>query len=342
MEDAPAERRDAARRRRERVAVPVDDGHASADAVRSSGLTVPLGTVFREWGRIGVTGFGGPPATSRCCASWSSISAGGWTEMSSRRRSPPATCCRGPLDAAGDLLRLPGGGPARRAGRRPRVHRARGDLRAAAVAAVPGVRAAALDPRRRGRRRGRGRSGRSRGSVGTAACRAGARPGRWAGRAKVAGCCTPLVGHRGRDRPRPVPGDRPARLWPARACLGRLRPSPHGSAQHDDRARRAGARRPGARHRRHDRRYRRAGLGGLQGRRPVVRRRLRDHPADAARRRDHLPLDVLGALPERGRARPDHPRTGGRDGGGRRLRRPRRGRRRDRRGSSRSRRPSSP
>ena len=33
------------------------------------------------------------------------------------------------------------------------------------------------------------------------------------------------------------------------------------------------------------RRHRRAGLDGPQGRRPLVRRGLRDHPADAGRRR---------------------------------------------------------
>jgi chromate transporter len=33
-----------------------------APAPSRSGSPVPLGTVFREWGRIGVTGFGGPPA----------------------------------------------------------------------------------------------------------------------------------------------------------------------------------------------------------------------------------------------------------------------------------------
>jgi hypothetical protein len=30
------------------------------------GGRVPLGTVLREWTRIGLTGFGGPPRTSRC------------------------------------------------------------------------------------------------------------------------------------------------------------------------------------------------------------------------------------------------------------------------------------
>jgi len=126
--------------------------------------------------------------------------------MSSRRRSrlqPAAGAC---VDATVDLLRLPGGGPARRAGGRARVHRARGGLRAAAVTAVPGVRAAAVDP---GRRDG---AGAAVAAVAAAAawrcwCRAGARRGRWAGGARAAGCCTPGR-HRGRDHRRSLPRDR--------------------------------------------------------------------------------------------------------------------------------------
>ena len=49
--------------------------------------------------------------------------------------------------------------------------------------------------------------------------------------------------------------------------------------------------RRGAAGRRGHRRAGRIDLGRAQGRRPVVRRRLRDHPADAGRRRAPLPLD---------------------------------------------------
>ena len=55
-----------------------------------------------------------------------------------------------------------------------------------------------------------------------------------------------------------------------------------------------------------------AGLGGVQGRRAVVRRRVRDHPADAGRRGRPLPLDDRRPVPQRGRARPGHARAGGR------------------------------
>src|SRR5205807_2506157 len=71
----------------------------------------------------------------------------------------------------------------------------------------------------------------------------------------------------------------------------------------------------------------RAGLGSDQGRRPVVRRRIRDHPADAARRGHHLPLDERRPVPHRGGARPGHAGPGGADRGGGRVRRRRGGRR---------------
>ena len=63
-----------------------------------------------------------------------------------------------------------------------------------------------------------------------------------------------------------------------------------------------------------------ARLGRVQGRRPLLRRRLRDRPAHAARRGDHLPLDDRHPVPERRRARPGHPGPGGPDRRGRRLR----------------------
>jgi len=40
----------------------VDEAAAPAPTPSNPPLTVPLGTVLREWGRIGITGFGGPPA----------------------------------------------------------------------------------------------------------------------------------------------------------------------------------------------------------------------------------------------------------------------------------------
>ena len=72
-------------------------------------------------------------------------------------------------------------------------------------------------------------------------------------------------------------------------------------------------------------------LGGAEGRSPVLRRRVRDHPPDAERRDERLPLDDPGAVPQRGRPRADHPGTGGADRRRGRLRR-----RRDRRRSARA------
>ena len=71
-------------------------------------------------------------------------------------------------------------------------------------------------------------------------------------------------------------------------------------------------------------------VGRVQGRSAVVRRRLRDHPADAGRRRAHISLDDLGPVPRRSRARPGHARSGRRHRRRGRLRRPRRRRRRAR------------
>ena len=65
-------------------------------------------------------------------------------------------------------------------------------------------------------------------------------------------------------------------------------------------------------------------LGGVQGRRAVLRGRVRDRAADAGRRRAHLPLDDLVPLPRCGRARSGDSRTGRRDGRGGRVRGPRR------------------
>ncbi|MGO9162119.1 MAG: chromate transporter, partial [Streptosporangiaceae bacterium] len=38
---------------------------AAADGERAGPARVPLATIVREWGRIGCTGFGGPPAHIR-------------------------------------------------------------------------------------------------------------------------------------------------------------------------------------------------------------------------------------------------------------------------------------
>ena len=63
-----------------------------------------------------------------------------------------------------------------------------------------------------------------------------------------------------------------------------------------------------------------ARVGGVQGRRALLRRRLRHRPPDAERRRQPLPLDDERPVPQRGRARPDHAGAGRADGRRRRLR----------------------
>ena len=68
---------------------------------------------------------------------------------------------------------------------------------------------------------------------------------------------------------------------------------------------------PAARPPRGDGRWSRgSGLGGVQGRRPLLRRWVRHRPVDAARRRHDLPLDDRRTVPQRRRPRSDHPGPG--------------------------------
>ena len=201
---------------------------------------------------------------------------------SSRTRSRPATCCPGPASTQLAIFcawRLRG--RAGRAGRRR-------------CFIVPGL---VADPRAGGALpRGRRRSG----CAAPAPARAPrsprwpCRPARPASRpswrrAHGAQPCalgrrtSPPARSRGRDA-RAVAGARAARAA-ALVELGR-RAAP--------RRRRARSRARAAAVRRGRRRrggLLRAGLGGAQGRRALLRRRLRDHPADAGRRRRPLPLD---------------------------------------------------
>ena len=66
-------------------------GAGPGPAAARPATAVPLRTVLREWGRIGVIGFGGPPAHIRRCGSCASSAGAGWTQPSSRTRSPSAT-----------------------------------------------------------------------------------------------------------------------------------------------------------------------------------------------------------------------------------------------------------
>ena len=200
------------------------------------------------------------------------------------------------LDPAGDLPR-----PARRralgrGGRRSGLHRAGGRPDHSAVGRVPGRVAARVGarPRRRGGRRGcRGRGQRS-SELGRpepqANVPAGALVRLRGARPCLGGADRPLPGagaawlrsDRARDRPRVRRPVAPSQLGPRDCAPGR------------------GGRRRGW--------ARRIGVGSVQGRGAVLRRRLRDHPADAGRRGPHVPLDDLVPVPGRGRTRPDHSR----------------------------------
>ena len=269
---------------------------------RSDPTTAPLSTVAREWTRIGVTGFGGPPAHIALFRRPDVDRAldGRPRVRGCERGLRPAA--RPGLDPARDLLRLSRRRAAGRDRRRARIRPSGGRARPRAVGAVLRARArrsgcAAPAParrRRRGRRRPRGRS------PCWAELRARARRPRAAG----AGPSTSL---RRRAPPR---------------SSGRISCSSCSPAA--SRARAAG---PPFRHRRavtgcRSRRCAEAvavgGLGALcldrvQGRRPLLRRRLRDHPADAGRRGRQVPLDDQCGVPQRRRARPGHARARRRD-----------------------------
>jgi hypothetical protein len=218
---------------------------------------------------------------------------------------------------AGDLLRLAAPRSPRRAGRRGRVHRARAGRDPGPVRAVPGRFPAAVGARRRSRRRGRRPGGRRTGGL------VAARP-ELAGTRKPGALGGLPAGRSGFGRhDRGVAGADPGGLRRDRAG----RPAPASSP-----GRRPGRR--GARHHRaagprrrcdHGRGTALSGVGRVQGGRPVLRRRFRDHSADAIGRGRPLPLDDRGPVPQRRGPGPDHPRPGRADRGGGRLRRGRPG-----------------
>ena len=234
---APAARR--ARRR----AVP-----CAKYAARGPG---PLSTVAREWGRIGVLGFGGPPAHVALLRDLT-VDRRGWIDA--REFEDAFAACSllpGPaLDAAGDLLRAAGRRAGRRARRRARVHPARACSSCLVIAAV------ALQRRAAGcRRRASARARRPRSSPSSP------RPGSEADRPAPRRSSTCSPGARRRALlAGPVRG--------RRSCCS------------------AGAGRSSARqHACQSTVVARADLARGQGRRALLRRRLRDHPADARRRR---------------------------------------------------------
>ena len=270
-----------------------------------------LGEVAREWGRIGVVGFGGPPAHVSLLRELC-VERRRWLEASRFEDAIAATnllpgpastqlaiycawALRGRAGAVvgGLCFILPGLvlivalAALFLAGSPPDWLRGAGAGAGAAVAAVAvdaGLRLAAPAwrapgggvPRAPGRLRGPGR-----------ARRGHPRPLAGAGAARV------------RRSPRSRGG-----AAPRRRALSALRPGALLLA--------AGAATGG---------LGRAGLDRVQGRRPLVRRRLRDHPADAGRRGRRVRLDDRRRVPERGGAGAGHAGAGGAHGGGRGLRR---------------------
>ena len=247
----------------------------------------PLRTVAREWGRIGVLGFGGPPAHvallrdltvdrrewidarefEDAFAACSLLPGPASTQMSIYTAQRVAG--RGARSSAGSAFILPG---------LVAVLADRG-ARARRRAARVGRRASAPAPRRRSW---------------PSSCRPGLK------------LIDPRRGLalRGRRRARrrlrrPLRGGRAAAVRPGAA-----------------RAPRAALRR-----------LARADLAGVQGRRALLRRRLRDHPADVRRRRRGAALDDRAGVRQRRRLRADHARAGHPHGRAGRLRGLRAGRR---------------
>ena len=276
---------------------------------------VPLGVVAREWGRIGLTGFGGPPVHIALLRALVVAASAGWRPPTSRRRSRPATCCPGRPRPSWPSTWRPGWAAGAAGARRRLVLRAcPRSWRSPPLGAVLGQRAARVGAR--GWCRGRARRWRR------SPCQAGSEllgPSRRraAGdraRAACAGRCTPRRARSARRWPGPISCSccSPAGCAELAVAAWRLRLAAVVVPLPGRRWPRGGL---GV-----------AGVGGVQGRRPLLRRRLRDRPADAERRGAHLPLAELDAVPQRRRARAGDAGAGRGHGGGDRLCRPRRGR----------------
>ena len=226
------------------------------------------------------------------------------------RRVQPAA--RTGVDAARHLLGVAGRRHRRCDRRRRRVHRPRAGDHPRPRRAVPRGRATDLGPRRRRRRRRGGRRGRG-------ARRHRPRPAEPRPRERPLAVGALRDPRRDRGRDRSVRG--------SCSCSSRA-DSPRSPSTPSDATRKLGrhlwpalaatatAATGG---------LPRLGVGRVQGRRALVRRRVRDHPAHASRRRQPLPLDDQRAVPRRRRPRPSHART---RRANRRRRRLRRGRHR--------------
>ena len=246
--------------------------------------TVPLGTIAREWLRIGLIGFGGPPAHITLLRELvRQQEAAGWTPAPSRTRTRPARCSRArPRPSSRSSAPIGVGGPAGRGGRRPRLRRARRwswSWRSRCSSCRPRRRAGCAAP-------GRARAPRSRRSrCAPAASWSGPATGtRWMGTAT--GCAGSPTWLAGVAAAAILIGPYLVLVLVACGLLELV-----GAAARFPARCGAGSGARAARGRGLVRRDRRARLDGAQGRRPLVRRRLRDHPADAGRRRQRLPLD---------------------------------------------------
>ena len=256
-----------------------------------------LRTIVLEWGRIGCIGFGGPPAhialLRELCVRRRRLAAGRGLRARDRRDS---ACCpaRPPRSSRSTA---PGGC----AGRRARCSAARASSCPAVLIMLP------LSALFLGRRRRPGCA---------APARARARPSPpspctrgWSSRPELAPHARArrgrvvaygAAGARRRGDRRTVAGPGPARLRRASSSLARRGLAARAWRRPPGRCAAAMA----------DRRAARARLDRVQGRRALLRRRLRDRPADAGRRRRHLPLDDRRRVPQRRGARTDHPRAG--------------------------------
>ena len=316
MADAPSRRsRPAARGRRPstgRVSTVPDDARR-----------VSLGTVAREWTRIGLIGFGGPPAHIVLLRQLV-VERRGWLDEAELEDAISATNLL-PGPASTQLAIFCAGrvaGPIGRDRRRTRLHRARSRHDPRPVGVVPGAIAAASGLSAPAP--GPGRRSPPWPSTPAAACSARAGSGS-AARAGVVCAGSPM-------RCSAAPRRRLAGPYLVLVLIGSGLVELGVRTRVDAVQLHAGVIVAPMLALVSRRRFRRPGLGRVQGRRAVLRRRFRDHPADAGRRGPRLPLDDRLAVPQRGRPRPDHPRPSGRDRRRGRLRRPRDRRRRARRG----------
>ena len=274
-------------------------------------MRVPLGPVVREWGRIGLIGFGGPPAHVALLRELT-VERRGWIEA------------REFEDANAACQLLPGPGSTQMAiYTAQRVAGLPGAFAGGLAFILPGllivlaIAAVALGEAPPAWIVGVGAG------AGAAAIAVVAQAGLALGRSSLAGrrdVRAPLYLAAGFAAVVLAGALVVLVLARRRAARARLAPARPRRA-----ARLAGRPRPG-------RDAHGPRLDRVQGRRAVVRRRLRDHPADAGGRGRPARLDDRGGVPQRGRLRPAHAGPGHAHGRAGRL-----GRVRPRRGAARQR-----